>query len=83
MKMVPMQKLKRQLSAYVAEAAHGERIVVTKHNRPVVTLSASDFDYCHVGARFRKGGLKSLFRNVTKGEGLAALLEDRYGGRER
>jgi len=39
MKTVSIHELKRRLAALVHEAGRGERIVITRHRRPVASLT--------------------------------------------
>lgn len=83
MKTVPLQGLKEQLSALVNEAEAGERIVVTRHGRPVAMLSSAATPNLSIGVRFGKGSLRPLFtKPATKGRYLAVLEADRGDGAE-
>lgn len=77
MKQVSIQDLKRHLSALVEAAAEGERIVVTRHERPVATLGPAQAAHVHVGDRFGSGDLGPFLKAPTRGGYLAALREDR------
>jgi prevent-host-death family protein len=77
MKTVSLDELKRRLSAFVEQAAAGERILITKHRRPVASLSGADAEHLHIGARFGRASLKPLFRGPTGGEYLRVLDDDR------
>lgn len=78
MKTVSIDELKRNLSAFVDQAAAGERIVITKHRRPVASLAPADVEHVHVGKRFGRATLKPLFRAAaTKGAYLDVLRADR------
>jgi prevent-host-death family protein len=78
MKTVPLQSLKENLSALVNEAEAGERIVVTRHGRPVALLSSAATPNLSIGARFGKGSLRPLFpKSATKGRYLTVLEADR------
>ena len=77
MKSVSIDQLKRNLSALLAEAEAGGRILVTKHRRPVATLSAPGLEHVHIGARFGRGALKPLLRAPTHGSYLKVLADDR------
>jgi prevent-host-death family protein len=79
MKVVSILELKRRLSAILAEAAVGVRIVVTRHGKPVVTISSAGSDHLHVGSKVGRGSLKPLFRRATEGKYLEFLAEDRRG----
>jgi prevent-host-death family protein len=77
MKTVSIDELKRNLSAYVADAATGERIVITRHGRPIASLTRADLEHVHIGAAAGHARLRSLFRAATKGAYLTALADDR------
>jgi prevent-host-death family protein len=77
MKTVSIDQLKRHLSSFVDQAAAGARIVITKHRRPVASLSPADIEHLHVGSRFGRGALKPLLRAPTQGKYLEALAGDR------
>lgn len=77
MKTVSIDELKRNLSAFIDEAAKGERIVITKHRRPVAALAPATPEHVHVGKRFGRAKLRPLFKAATKGAYLDVLLEDR------
>lgn len=79
MKTVSLQDLKRHLSALVTEAAKGETILITKHDKPIARLDAAGSQYLHVGDLVGTGGIKRLLRNATKGRYLDILLDDRRG----
>ena len=83
MKTVSIDELKRNLSALIGEAAAGGRIVITKHRRPVATLSAPGLVHVHMGARFGRAALKPLLRAPTQGTYLNVLAEDRRGSNAR
>jgi prevent-host-death family protein len=72
-----MDELKRKLSAFVADAAGGERIVITRHGRPVASLTRADLEHVHVGARAGRATLRPLLKSATKGAYLAVLADDR------
>ena len=77
MKTVSIDELKRNLSSLVDQAAAGARILITKHRRPVATLSSADMEHVHVGPRFGRGTLKPLLRAPTQGKYLEVLEDDR------
>ena len=79
MKTVSVDELKRNLSSLLDEAAAGARILITKHRRPIATLSAADMHHVSIGARFGRGPLKPLLRAPTQGKYLEVLAEDRRG----
>ena len=77
MKTVSIDELKRNLASLIDQASAGVRIVITKHRRPVASLSAADMEHVHRGARFGRGTLKPLLRAPTHGKYLRALKDDR------
>ena len=77
MKTVSIDELKRNLSAFIDEAAAGARILITKPRRPVASLSAADMEHVHIGARFGRGALKPVLRAPTQGKYLEVLEDDR------
>lgn len=77
MKTVSIDELKRNLSSFVDQAAAGARILITKHRRPVASLSAADMEHVHIGARFGRGALKPLLQGPTRGKYLEVLEADR------
>jgi prevent-host-death family protein len=77
MKTVSIHELKRHLSALVDEAARGGRILITRHRRPVASLTAPDLEHLHVGSRSRRASLRPLLRAPTRGAYLEVLAEDR------
>lgn len=80
-KSVPIQDLKQRLSAVVSEAEAGEKILVTRHGRPVALLTSAAELHLTVGARFGRAALAPLLsRRATKGRYLALLEEDRGDG---
>lgn len=74
---VSIDELKRNLSSFIDQASAGARILITKHRRPVASLSAADMEHVHVGAQFGQGTLKALLRAPTQGQYLEALANDR------
>ena len=82
MQTVSLQELKRRLSEIVAQAAAGDTIVVTKHNRPIAQIGAVGDPHVQVGRLFGKGNLKPLLRNATRGCYLEVLQDDRRGERD-
>ena len=38
MKKVPINEVREKMAKYLAEAAHGEEIIITKHNKPIAKL---------------------------------------------
>jgi prevent-host-death family protein len=77
MKTVTIDELKRNLSACIDEAAAGERFVITKHRRPVASLTAAGTEDLRIGSRFGRARLKPALKDPTRGQSLAVLLEDR------
>jgi prevent-host-death family protein len=77
MKTVSIDELKRNLSSFVDQAAAGARILITKHRRPVASLSPADLEHVHVGVRFGRGTLKPLLKAPTQGRYLEVLDSDR------
>jgi len=76
-KTVSIDDLKRNLSAFVANAAAGERIIITRHGRPVASLTGADLEHVHVGSRAGRAALRPLLKSATKGAYLAVLADDR------
>ena len=85
MKTVSIDELKKNLAALVAAAAGGERILITRHRRPVASLSRADLEHVHVGALTGRASLKPVVRAATRGAYLEVLAEGRRppGGRDR
>jgi len=83
MKTVSIDELKRNLSSLLEEVAGGAQILITKHRRPIATLSAADMAHVRVGPRFGRGALKPLLRAPTRGRYLEVLVEDRRAARGR
>ncbi len=77
MKTVSIDELKRNLSSFIDQAASGERIVITRHRRPVASLAPAGSEHVHVGARFGRARLKPVLKGPTKGAYLDVLIEDR------
>jgi prevent-host-death family protein len=81
MRTVSIDELKRNVSAFVEAAATGARIIITKHRRPVASLSPANLEHVHIGARHGKGAaLKPLLRAPTGGQYLEALAEEALRG---
>jgi prevent-host-death family protein len=57
---VSIDELKRNLSAFVADAAAGEQILITRHGRPIASLTRADLEHVHIGAEARSLGLAHL-----------------------
>jgi prevent-host-death family protein len=77
MKTVSIDDLKRNLSALVTAAAGGEHIVITRHGRPIASLTRADREHVHVGSRSGRGSLRPLLKAATRGAYLAVLADDR------
>ena len=77
MKTVSIDQLKRNLSAFIAEAAGGEHIVITRHRRPIASLTRADLEHVHVGSHAGRGALRPLLKSATKGAYLDVLADDR------
>ena len=77
MKSVPLKDLKQHLSQWAEEAAKGEVVQVTKHNRPYIILSPSGVSGLYCGKRAGHEPLKSILKSATKGRWLQYLKEDR------
>lgn len=75
MKTVSIDELKRNLASLVAAAAGGERILITRHRRPVASLSRADLEHVHVGALAGRARLKPLLRAATRGAYLEVLVD--------
>ena len=83
MKTVSIDELKRNLASMVDAAAGGEYIVITRHRRPVASLTKADLDHTHIGTRAGRGRLRPLLKGATKGAYLEVLDDDRRSGRGR
>ncbi len=77
MKTVSIDQLKRNLSSLVDEAAAGERVVITRHQRPVASLTRVDLEHVHVGVRAGRAALRPLLKAPTRGAYLQVLADDR------
>ncbi len=81
MRTVPIHDLKRNLAALVDAASQGERIVITRHRRPVAQLLPAAPDSVHVGERVGQADLAPL-PGLKGRPGLSdALAEDRADDR--
>jgi antitoxin (DNA-binding transcriptional repressor) of toxin-antitoxin stability system len=78
MKTVSIRELKARISALLAEAAAGTRLLITKRGRPVAMLAAPEHQAIHVGERFGRGKLAPLLREATAGRYLDVLADDRH-----
>ncbi|MET0850574.1 MAG: type II toxin-antitoxin system Phd/YefM family antitoxin [Candidatus Rokuibacteriota bacterium] len=76
-KIVSIDQLKRNLSSLVDEAAAGERVVITRHRRPVASLIRADLEHAHVGRRAGRTALRPLLKAPTRGAYLQTLADDR------
>ena len=74
MKTVPINDLKRNLSELVDEASRGERILITRHNRPVATLVGAGSTALHTGSRFGAARLQAVVLHSTRS--IAQTLAD-------
>ena len=80
MKKVPIHELKRNLAFFVSEAANGERILITRHKKPVAALAFPESEYLFVGAHFGKGRLRPALDHGSHGKFLKVLEDDRRSG---
>ena len=81
MHSVPIQVLKQQLATCIARVEAGERLTITRRNRPVAELGPPAASGLHVGARFGHGRLVPLPLDLP-GDALARVLaEDRNDDR--
>ena len=80
MRTVSIDELKRRLAALVDEAGRGERILITRHRRPVASLTGPGLEHVHVAARSRRAALRPLLDAPTRGAYLEVLAEDRRAG---
>lgn len=82
MKVVSVHELKRNLSRFLAMAAAGTRVLVTRHRKPVAELGPAELANVHVGSRFGRGKLRpAVPKAATSGWYLRYLSEDRRGGK--
>ncbi len=82
METVPIDQLKKHLSDLIHRAARGERFLITRHRRPVATLTAAGAEHLHVGKQGRSP-LVPASRRATSGGYLRCLEDDRRGGIDR
>jgi antitoxin (DNA-binding transcriptional repressor) of toxin-antitoxin stability system len=82
MKKVSMNELKQELASYVAEAAEGADILITRHNKPIARLSHPGMEHLRQGKRFGKANLRPAIREKTAGRYLEILQDDRKAGGE-
>lgn len=79
MKTASIQDLKKRLSSYLISAGASERIIITKHNKPLAALEPANQEHLHVGAKVGRWSPKPIGRNVGGGRALEILREDRQG----
>ncbi len=77
MRTVSIDELKRNLAALVDAASEGEQIIITRHRKPVASLTRTDLEHVTIGAEAGRGSLKPLFSSATRGAYLEVLAEDR------
>jgi prevent-host-death family protein len=77
MKTVSIDELKRNLASLIDAAAAGERIVITRHRRPVASLTRVDREHVHPAAGSRRTRLRPLLQAATRGGYLEVLADDR------
>ncbi len=65
----------------IRRAMGGERVLITRHGRPVAYLDSAELQHLHVGGNFGNARLKPLLTQATRGAYLRVLEEDR--GAER
>ncbi|MFQ5738209.1 MAG: type II toxin-antitoxin system Phd/YefM family antitoxin [Acidobacteriota bacterium] len=82
MNTVGIDDLKRRLSDLIRQVEAGARVVITRHNKPVVELTAAEGMGVHEGRRFGTGRLKPALKTGSGGAYLKVLEEDRNGRRE-
>jgi prevent-host-death family protein len=81
MRTVPVQVLKQQLASWIDRVAAGERVTITRRNRPLAELTPVGTPGWHVGSRFGQGALEPLGFTVPEGAVARALAEDRSDDR--
>jgi prevent-host-death family protein len=74
---VSIQELKQNLSAYLARAEAGESLIVTRHGRPLVRITAATEPRVVVGPGFGKTKLRQVVRERVGDLALRMLDEDR------
>ena len=79
MKMVPIHDIKKNLASFLAEVAEGERILITRHKKPVATLGSPEKEHLFVGAHSGKGRLRPALDRGSHGKFLKVLEDDRHG----
>ena len=78
MKRISIQDLKARLSAAIAEAEAGDRLLITRHSEPVAQLGPAEAANVHRADDPPRGPLMPAVRRGTKGRYLAVLVEDRH-----
>jgi prevent-host-death family protein len=73
--------LRTWIFALIRRAMGGERVLITRHGRPVAYLDSAELQHLHFGGNFGKPRLKPLLRRATCGAYLRVLGVDR--GAER
>jgi antitoxin (DNA-binding transcriptional repressor) of toxin-antitoxin stability system len=76
-KNVPLKTLKENLAYWAEEASKGERVQVTKYNRPYVVLGPYEGSGLYCGSKAGREPLKSVLSQATRGKWLKVLQEDR------
>jgi prevent-host-death family protein len=77
MRTVPVQVLKQHLASWLDRVSAGERVTITRRNRPLAELTPVGAPGWHVGSRFGQGSLEPLGFTVPDGAIGQALAEDR------
>ena len=77
MKSISLKLLKQSLSKYTEEAARGETIQITKHNKPFAYLLPAATPFLHAGAQVGRKPLRSIGKLASGGKYLKILKEDR------
>ena len=77
MTQISIQDLKKNLSAIMAKAEGGEKILVTRHSKPVVALSSISLDHVLSGPLVGKLKMRPILRGGLGGKALEVLREDR------
>ena len=81
MKTVSLYELKRDLSSVVSEATK-EKVVVTRHNNPVVELGPVGEAHLNRGSRYEMPDLRPALKGPTRGLYLKLLAQDRGSNEE-
>jgi prevent-host-death family protein len=77
MRTIPVQELKQHLAACLERVGAGERLTITRRNRPVAELGPPTTPGVHVGARFGRGHLAPLDVALPEGAVERVLADDR------